>query len=70
MSMIVFIPAPLRDGDARIYFLHWLTNLPISTHERRRVYFDWLDYNHLHYTPNEIDSLRTRKELVDAGYPE
>jgi hypothetical protein len=58
MSILETIPPTLLDVLARPQFIVWLQSLPIDFHARLTIYFWWLDYFLLPYTPDEINSLK------------
>jgi hypothetical protein len=65
MSYFNLIPPTLLLSTSRIAFLAWLRSVPIPFHSRLRIYFAWLDYNSISYTPEEIDSLNFPEKIVE-----
>lgn len=58
MTYNFLIPAHLQAPEHRGPFLSWLRLVPISFHQRLRIYFDYLDLHQATYTTEEIDSLK------------
>lgn len=58
MSLRDAIPADLLQFVHRPQFIVWLQSLPINFHARLQLYFYWIDFHQVPYTPDEIESLK------------
>jgi hypothetical protein len=65
LSHLALIPTDLRALDQRLQFLVWLRSMPITFHQRLRIYFEWLDLHAVAYTTDEIDSLNVKEKIVE-----
>lgn len=65
MSYLSLIPTDLRALDQRLQFLAWLRSIPISFHQRLRIYFEWLDLHQASYTSDEIASLNVKETIIE-----
>lgn len=65
MSYLSLIPVDLQSLEQRQAFLTWLRSMPITFHQRMRIYFVWLDLHAASYTAEEIDSLNVKEKIVE-----
>lgn len=65
MSYLSMIPVDLQSLESRQAFLTWLRSMPITFHQRLRIYFEWLDLHAESYTAEEIDSLKVEEKIVE-----